>query len=483
MKTVKTFIKNSAANYSQKVIRASIGLLTIGLIARYLRPGVFGLYAYILAFVTIAEVTAGMGVPMILCREVAKDKTKASTLIASGLILQLLLSITTLVILTLIFYFVAPSRAVFFVATICAVSEIFKFLGRFFWSVYQAFEKMGFGTLQTLIVEALYLVLVIVVTSMDLGLFGLFTGMLLAHLAGAIFGYVAVTKFFARLEFKNVKELVKFLLKQSYPLAIRGLFQKLNYRASTLLLAALRTNFEVGIFNGPHKIVLNLVFISEGSAQAIFPILSRFTASSRASLEKAYQTSLKFALLMGLPIAIFLSKFSKALVVLILGQKYVESAAVLSIIGWTLVPLFVVGFIQKVLVAGNKQSLTTWAMAMGLGVNLILNLILIPGMGGEGAAIATVVSQVVPLCLSIYFAGKYLDLHVGIPVIAKPLIAGVATFGALAMLPDMNIFLGAVVEVLVYGTVVLGIRTFSEEEIRLAKELLRGAVSARAMGG
>jgi O-antigen/teichoic acid export membrane protein len=447
MKTVKTFVKNSAANYGQKVIRASIGLLTIGLIARYLRPGVFGLYAYILAFVTIAEVTTGMGVPIILCREVAKDKTKASSLIA------------------------------------CAVSEIFKFLGRFFWSVYQAFERMGFGTLQTFIIEGLYLILVVVVTRMDLGLFGLFTGMLLAHLAGAIFGYVTVTKFFARLDFENVKGLFKFLLKQSYPLAIRGLFQKLNYRASTLLLAALKTNFEVGIFNGPHKIILNLLFISEGSTQAIFPILSRFTASSRASLDKAYQTSLKFALLMGLPIAIFLSKFSKALVVLILGHKYVESAPVLSIIAWALVPLFVVGFMQKVLVAGNKQGLTTWATAAGLGVNLILNLILIPGMGGEGAAIATIASQVVPLCLNVYFVGKYLELHVRLPVIAKPLLAGVATFGALAVLPHMNIFVGAVVEVLVYATVVLGIRTFSEEEISLAKELLRGAVSARAVGG
>ena len=113
------------------------------------------------------------------------------------------------------------------------------------------------------------------------------------------------------------------------------------------------------MFNGAHKIILNLVFVSEASSQAIFPILSRFSVSSKSSLERAFQKVLKFSLLIGLPLAIFLSTFSEEIVVLILGSKFVDSAPVLSILGWSLVPLFMAGFTQRILVAENRQGLTT----------------------------------------------------------------------------------------------------------------------------
>ena len=144
METAKRFVKNSIANYGQKIIRSGIGILTIGMIARHLEPEAFGQYAYILAFVTISEVTAGMGVPMIFCREVARDTTKAPRLMAAALFLQSVLAVLTLGIVCIFFYILAPSVTIFYVALICIVAELFKFLGRFFWAVYQAYERMGF---------------------------------------------------------------------------------------------------------------------------------------------------------------------------------------------------------------------------------------------------------------------------------------------------------------------------------------------------
>lgn len=483
MKTIKTFVKNSIANYGQKIIRTCVGLVTIGIIARYLSPDMFGQYAYILAFLTISEVTSGMGVPVILCREVAQDKAKAPVLIAAGLTLQFLLSITTIGILSLTFYFVAPSAGLFWAAMICAFAEILRFLERFFWAVYQAFEKMGYGTLQTSVSQTLRLIVTIVAVKNDLGLHGLFGALLLSHLGGVVFGYNAVCRLFARPEFRDVKSLSKFLLKESYPLAIRGVFRKLNYRAGTLILAGLRTDFEVGMFNGAHKIIMNLLFISEASSQAIFPILSRFTVSSQDYLKIAFEKVLKFSLLIGLPLAIYLSRFSEGTISVILGSKYLESASVLRVLGWALVPLFMAGFTQRILVAGNRQGLTSIAMAAALIVNLVLNFTFIPKMGYMGAGIATTVSEIVPLVLNLYFAWKYLNLSIPISVILKPLLAGMVTCGVLVILPDMNMLLGAFVEMVVYTGVVCAVGTFTREEIGAVKDLLRRAASANAMTG
>jgi O-antigen/teichoic acid export membrane protein len=473
MGTGKRFIKNSIANYGQKIVRSGIGIVTIGLIARHLGPEAFGQYAYILAFVTISEVTAGMGVPMIFCREVAKDRAKAPKFLAAGLALQCTLSVVTLGIVGIIFYAIAPSRIIFYVTLICLVAELFKFLGRFFWAVYQAYERMGFGTLQTFITQTVYLLLLFVAINYDLRLTGIFGALLGAHLTGCVFAYVLVTRLFARPEFGDVKGLSKFLLKEAYPLAIRGVFRKLNLRAGTLILSWLRAKFDVAMFSGPHRIILNLAFIGESSSQALFPVLSRFKENSETSLKMAYEKSLKFALVIGLCLAIYLSTFSASIVVLILGDKYLQAAPSLQILSWCLVPMFMTSFLEKSLIAGHKQSLTIIGMGLALGVNILLNLLLIPHMGYTGSCVAALVSEMAPVLLGVYFVLKHLRFRVSLPDIIKPLLAGLVTYGILSMFDGINFLLGGVLEIGLYGGILFATRTFTEEEISFFKQLLR----------
>jgi O-antigen/teichoic acid export membrane protein len=484
MGTGKRFIKNSFANYGQKIIRSGIGILTIGMIARHLGPDAFGQYAYILAFVTISEVTAGMGVPMIFCREVAKDRAKAPQFLAAGLILQSVLSVVTLGIVSIVFYAIAPSKHIFYVALICVVAELFKFLGRFFWAVYQAYERMGFGTLQTFITQTLYLLLVVVAIAYDVGLKGIFGALLGAHLTGCVFAYVVVTRLFARPEYSEVKGLSKFLFKEAYPLAIRGMFRKFNLRAGILILAAMRTKFDVGMFSGPHKIILNLMFIGEASSQALFPVLSRLKEESGSSLtlRLAYEKSLKFALVLGLSLAIFLSTFSDSIVVLVFGKQYVQAAPALGILAWCIVPLFLTSFLEKTLVAGDKQFLTTVGMGVALGVNVLLNFLLIPQMGYKGSCIAALVAEMAPVCFGVYFILKHFRLKVFLPDIIKPLLAGLVTYGILSMFNGVHFLLGGVIEVGIYGGILFAIRTFTQDEISFFKQVLARTPSSKPVG-
>lgn len=481
-KTGKRFIKNSFASYGQKLIRSGIGILTMGMIARHLGPDAFGQYAYILAFVTISEVTAGMGVPMIFCREVAKDKAKAPQLLAAGLVLQSTLSAVTLGVLSIVFYAITASKQIFYVALICVVAELFKFLGRFFWAVYQAYERMGFGTLQTFITQTLYLLLVIVAIAFDVGLKGIFGALLGAHLIGCIFAYVLVTRLFAKPEYREVKSLSKFLFKESYPLAIRGIARKFDLRAGVLILAAMRSKFDVGMFTGPHKIILNLMFIGESSSQALFPVLSRLKERPGSSLNLAYEKSLKFSLVLGLSLAIFLSTFADPIVTLVLGKDYVQAGPALGILAWCIVPLFLTSFLEKILVVGDKQFLTVVGMGIALGLNVLLNILLIPRMGYIGSCIAALVAEMAPVCFGIYFILRHLGLKVFLPDIIKPLLAGLLTYGILSMLNGVHILLGGVLVLGIYGGILFGTKTFTQEEMSFFKQVFARTPSAKPVG-
>jgi O-antigen/teichoic acid export membrane protein len=480
METSRRFAKNLAANYVQKIARSGIQVITMAIVARYLAPPSFGRYAYILAFLTIAEVTSGLGVPMILCREIAKDRTRAPVLIGAGLTLQFSLCIITLTALTLGFFVFTPSTNVFLAVLICAVSEVFEFLGRFFWSVYQGFEKMGYGTVQTFVSQVVRLLATIVAVHLDYGLHGVFGAMALGDFAGALFGYISASQVFARPQFTGTKTLVKYLWRESYPLAIRGVFRKFNYRVGTLLLAPLRSALDVGLFSGARNSTLHLIFISEASSQAVFPILSRFSSNSTASFNRAYQSGLKISMLLGLPLAVFLTVYSDQAVRLLLGKKYLESAVVMTILGWSLVPLFVDGFLQRVMVAGGKQGFNSFSMALGLVANTVLCLALIPNFGYRGAGIAALIGEVVPACLDLYFVRKYFGLRVEISVILKPLAAALTVYAVLSLLPVLNMFVGAALVVVVYGVSLLLIGALSVEEMNIVKQLLWGRQVAGA---
>jgi O-antigen/teichoic acid export membrane protein len=462
------------ANYGRTICRAGIGIVTIGIIARYLNPSTFGQYALIVALVAVFKNMPGMGVSMILTREVAKDKEKAGTMLAAALILQSVLSMITLTILGLIFYLIAPSIEVFYAALICGVAMILEAYKMLFSAIYQGFEKMEFDTLQTLITQSLYLVFLIVATGKGAGLSGIFWALLLAQCTGAILGYVMVVKVFAWPKFRRVGSQYKFLFKEAYPIGIMRILRKLNFRVGTLLLAAIKSNVEVGIFHGSHKIIESLNFVTDASSQAMFPIFCRLSTSSQASLDQAYQKSVKFSLLIGLPVAIFLSSFSEPAVVLVLGHKYVESSHVLQILAWVLALMFLTNVMGKILIAGNKAYLTTVIMGVALGVNTLLNLLLIPRLSYVGASIAVLISRVVVLGLCSYFIFRHLGLHISLPTIVKPLFAGFATYGLLFMFHDANMFVGGAIEIILYAVILISIRTFTKEEICYFKELLQG---------
>jgi O-antigen/teichoic acid export membrane protein len=224
------------------------------------------------------------------------------------------------------------------------------------------------------------------------------------------------------------------------------------------------------------------MFIGEASSQALFPVLSRLKEESGSSLRLAYEKSLKFALVLGLSLAIFLSTFSDSIVVLVFGKEYVQAAPALGILAWCIVPLFLTSFLEKTLVAGDKQFLTTVGIGVALGVNVLLNFLLIPHMGYMGSCIAALVAEMVPVCFGVYFILKHFRLQVFLPDIIKPLLAGLVTYGILSMFNGIHFLLGGVLEVGIYGGILFAIRTFTRDEISFFKQVLARTPSAKPVG-
>lgn len=99
---------------------------------------------------------------------------------------------------------------------------------------------------------------------------------------------------------------------------------------------------------------------------------------------------------------VFIVIFGKYMVNLLYGSEFLENITMLNIVVWyTMFSYF--GSVRTVyIVAENKQKYLWIISFSGMIINIVLNLLLINEFGGEGAAVATLITQVFTNIVIVY---------------------------------------------------------------------------------
>jgi O-antigen/teichoic acid export membrane protein len=106
-------------------------------------------------------------------------------------------------------------------------------------------------------------------------------------------------------------------------------------------------------------------------------------------LQRLYDLMVWLAVAAALPMTFL----STPIVILLFGNAYEASGAVLAIHIWAAVFVFLGVASSKWFLAENRQRLDLQRTLFGALVNVALNLLLIPMYGVVGAAVATVIGQ------------------------------------------------------------------------------------------
>jgi O-antigen/teichoic acid export membrane protein len=257
---------------------------------------------------------------------------------------------------------------------------------------------------------------------------------------------------------------VWFLAKESIPLGIKRVLRRIGFRIDTLILAALKSNIEVGLFHGVYKIVQSAVFVAEGSLQAVFPIFSKHYGNSQASFDLAYEKSFKFLAIIGIPFAVFLSFFSHEVITLVLGNKFVAAAPALKLLSWVLALMFLSNLMEGVLIAGGRQRISTWITVIALSINIIFDFLLIPRWSITGASMATLMAEFTITALSIYCVQKLITRKRVFKEALKPICSGIITFGILYLLRNISFLWALILGSFSYIFMLILTKTITVEE-------------------
>lgn len=191
---------------------------------------------------------------------------------------------------------------------------------------------------------------------------------------------------------------MSMMLSTSWILLLSGITAQINSRADIVVLQSLEGSEAVGIYAAAARLSELAYFLPVVFMTATFPRLLQVRAKHgagsdeyRRELQKGYDA----ALWVGALIALIIYIGGGLAITILFGSDFRESVEVLRIHIVVLPFVFGAAVLSKWMVAEGLYAASLFRNFLGAAVNISLNFVLIPRMGIEGAAWATVASYVV----------------------------------------------------------------------------------------
>jgi len=395
---IRRYGANTLWLFAEQVLRMVAGFLVGVWVARYLGPERFGLFSYALAFVSIFQGIAKLGLDGIVVRDLVQEPEKRDVYLGTSFWLKLLGGVITFLIIAIILFIQSIFTSNFFTETNIYILIIA------FGIIFQSFEVIDFyyqATVQAKYISIRRIIQLIlssiikiflVLTGADLIWFvlvSLFDIISLSIMGWLIYRSQGLPNFVRYFDIKIGKK----LLKDSWPLLLSSIAISIYMKIDQVMIKNMLGDREVGLYSAAMRLVEVWYFIPMVITQSVFPAIVNAKKISEELYYKRLQQLFSLLIWTAIFIAIPISEFSHQIIYLSYGERFMEASEVLAISVWASLFVFVGVGIGKFLLAENLQKFSFWRTFYGMIVNIIFNFILIPSHGIQGAAIATLISQ------------------------------------------------------------------------------------------
>jgi O-antigen/teichoic acid export membrane protein len=410
-------ISSSGINFVFRMFGLGSSFITTILITRFFGIETFGNYSLVFAIAQIIALLFTLGIPNTLIKIIGNNNfnfLQAKKLLIKGL----KASVTFSIIPVLFFYFGADFfsikvfnniqlRNYFLIVSLTIPLFIVHEIMLYFFIATKNFMK--------------YNVFMFVVPNVMLLLF-----IFLFHyysqenhytfLAFAISIFITVVfEAFSIFELKPQKEVLSIstieLIKTASPLLFSGLFLYLLNYTNVIILGIMTNETQVGIYNIAYKIGSVGFLIIVSVSTIITPKMAELYGNGNISqLKKLTHNATRLIAVLSIPIVLVLVVFSK-FILSFWDDEVVAGSTTLIIVSIGVLFSAMAGNVDQILNMTNNQNILRNITIFSFFVNLILSYLLIPSYGIEGAAIASLVTNILINILCLYYIKKKLGFY------------------------------------------------------------------------
>lgn len=282
MSDARTIAKNTSVLYVAQIITYVLGFFITIYTVRYLSVDDYGILAAALALTGIYVVFGDLGLSTLTVREVVRDKSLTQKYVGNTTIMKLFLSLFTFLLTVITVYIFGYNEATITVVYILTIAFIFNAFSSIFYSIFQAYQKMEYQSVATILNSVVMLIgtLLAIYLGLDVIAFAL------VYLAANAINFLYVLVTYAwKFYLPNVEMDLDFwkpTIKEALPLSITSIFAVLVFRIDSVMLSVMSGMEAVGFYNAAYRLMEALIFFPAVYTTAIFPVFSTLYISSKS---------------------------------------------------------------------------------------------------------------------------------------------------------------------------------------------------------
>jgi O-antigen/teichoic acid export membrane protein len=409
------------------------------LLARWVGLEYLGIYSLANSITRIAEVIGRAGLDEGILRSVGmKDTTNEKAVIYSevraavkmGLVFALLMMTVQIVLsdwlVTKVFTGTSLLKTVIIINAItlpfCILTSISAFTT-------QGFRLLKYKIFVSSILNPTILVLSLIATYF---LFSNELAIIIPTVISTIVGFFVIVKFLRRLTGVHFGSVIKAkfdwkLLKFSTPLMFAMVIGTILNWTDIMMLGFFMDIESVGLYHPAARTAGLIRVILLAFSGIYMPMLAQyFSKNDPIHMQMLIKLVARWILTLAIPCLILLLTFPSK-VMLLFGVHYVEAQYVLQILAIAIFIQTISGIGGSTLVVTGYPKVNLYNALVALGVNIGLNIILIPQFGITGAALATLISLLIIAVARIVEIRLLNQLTLVNLKYLKPIIAGAVT--------------------------------------------------------
>lgn len=386
-------MKNTIVQWAGTGLSKVIGLAFVLVITRGLGAEQYGKYSLVFTFLTFFNLLASFGVHTIAVREMARQPEQSGRILGDLMLISAALSLLAGSLCIGASYLFGYPADILLGIKVAALVMLFSPLltpGVYF----ESHLMMGHVVLGNLLRDLTLLAFAVWLANTGAGFMSYIWVSTLATAATVIYLWSAGHRL-VRPQFALDAGRMLGLLRTSLPLGLSGIALYAYNYIDTIMLSKMTTMAMVGYYGVAYKFVFLGQLLPKAILVSLFPLFSKYAVTDPARARRYLQYAFDTIFIAALFLATLGVLYSWDVILLLFGREFAPSFRPLTVFSVNFLFMYPNMLFSNYLVSAGRQRLVMLLMVLTATANIAVNFYVIPRYGVTGAALTTMMSEII----------------------------------------------------------------------------------------
>ncbi len=386
-------VKNAAWIIGVRIVQSILALLISMLTARYLGPSNYGLISYASSVVAFVVPIMQLGLPSILVQEIVNKPKQEGEILGTSLVLSIISSFACMLGVVAFANIVNAGETMTIV--VCALYSLLLLaqaieIVQYWFQAKLASKYVSITSFIAYAIVSAYKIYLLVTeksiywfavsNALDYAIIGIVLLVLYRKLSGS------------RLKFSPA--LAKEMFSKSRYYIVSNMMITIFAQTDRIMLKLMIDDAAAGYYSAAVSCASMTSFVFGAIIDSMRPMIFESRKTDNAAFEKNVSRLYCMIIYLSLAQSVVMTAFAPLIVKILYGAAYQNTVGILQVLVWYTTFSYM-GSVRNIWILAEDKQKYLWIINLsGAVTNVVLNAVLIPMIGGVGAAIASLATQV-----------------------------------------------------------------------------------------